>query len=107
MEFKWVYITNPNREEALRLAKALLKEKLIACANVYDGVTSVYEWEGEAKEDSETVLIAKTRAELFEELWNRVEKLHPYDCPCVVGLDISDANPAYLEWIRSTTKVIE
>jgi Uncharacterized protein involved in tolerance to divalent cations len=103
LEFVFAYITASSREEALRIGRALVEERLAACANVLDGMTSIYRWQGAIEEASETVLIAKTRAELFDRLATRVRALHSYDVPCVVELKIGRGNPAYLEWLRNET----
>ncbi len=98
-----IYVTAPDREAALSLARTLVGERLAACANVLDGATSVYWWEGKVCEDSEAVLICKTRADLAESVVKRVRELHSYACPCVVVLPIEGGNPAYLEWIGTET----
>ena len=78
-------------------------ETLAACANVLDNMTSLCHWDGKLQEDSEAVLIAKTRDDLVEKLIERVKALHSYDCPCVVSWPIEAGNPAYLDWIRAET----
>lgn len=97
------YITAPHRDDALRIARALLEEQLIACANVLDGMTSVYRWNGQIREDREAVLILKTRTELTERVTVRVRELHPYECPCVVWWPATGGNPDYLKWIETDT----
>ena len=62
MKFSSVYVTASSRAEALAIGKALVGERLAACANVLDGVASVYRWQGKIVEDAEAVLIVKTRA---------------------------------------------
>lgn len=99
-----IYVTAPSAEEALKLGRALVGERLAACANVLPGMESVYWWEGKLAEDSEAVLILKTRADLVEALTERVRALHPYTCPCVVALPIASGNPAFLEWIGEETR---
>jgi periplasmic divalent cation tolerance protein len=98
-----IYVTAPNRDAALSLARALVGERLVACANVLDGATSVYWWEGKVCEEAEAVLVCKTRAELVDTVITRVRELHSYSCPCVVALSIEAGNPAYLDWIRTET----
>ena len=98
-----IYVTAPDREAALALARTLVGERLVACANVLDGATSVYWWDGKLCEDPEAVLICKTRAELVESVIARVREEHSYACPCVVALSIEKGNPAYLDWIRTET----
>lgn len=99
----FVYITAPSAEEALKLGRSLVEERLAACANVLPGMVSVYRWEGKLAEDSEAVLILKTRSDLVEALTERVLALHPYTCPCVAALPIVAGNPAFLEWIGEET----
>jgi len=99
-----VYVTTANRTDALEIAKTVVAEQLAACANIIDGMTSVYQWEGDLHEASETVLILKTRRPLVSHLTDRIKALHSYDCPCVVSLDIADGNADFLRWIVSNTQ---
>ncbi|CAO3445312.1 Periplasmic divalent cation tolerance protein CutA [Azospirillum argentinense] len=103
MEFVFAYITAGSRDEARRIGRALVEERLAACANIFDGMTSIYRWQDAIEEANEAVLIAKTRAELFEPLAARVRELHGYDVPCVVELRVGRGNPAYLDWLRDGT----
>ncbi|MFC5354094.1 divalent-cation tolerance protein CutA [Azospirillum himalayense] len=103
MEFVFAYITAGSRDEARRIGRALVEEGLAACANIFDGMTSIYRWQDAIEEATETVLIAKTRAELFDRLAARVRELHSYEVPCVVELRVGRGNPAYLDWLRDET----
>ena len=106
-EFRLVYITSASREEALRVGRALVQQRLAACANVRGDVTSVYWWEGELQEESEAVLIAKTRASLVDRLVAKVREIHSYDCPCVVTLPIQEGLGDFLSWIERETTAPE
>lgn len=97
------YITAGSRDEALAIGRALVEERLAACANVIDGVASIYWWAGAIEQGREAVLIVKTRADRIERLSARVRALHSYECPCVVAVPIVGGNPDYLEWIRAET----
>lgn len=103
MTIKAIYVTAPSRDAALSLARAVVEERLAACANVLDGAVSVYRWEGRLCEDAEAVMICKTRADLAERLVERLRALHPYDCPCITILPVEGGNPAYLDWVRAET----
>ncbi|NUB25487.1 divalent-cation tolerance protein CutA [Azospirillum brasilense] len=103
MEFVFAYITAGSRDEARRIGRMLVEERLAACANIFDGMTSIYRWQDAIEEATETVLIAKTRAELFDRLAARVRELHSYEVPCVVELRVGRGNPAYLDWLRDET----
>lgn len=98
-EFRWLYMTAGGRDEALKLGRALVEERLVACVNVFDGATSLYWWDGGVQEDAETIVVAKTRASGVERVVERVKELHSYDCPCVVALPIVGGNPAFVQWI--------
>jgi len=98
-----VFITASNREEAARLAEALVSEKLAACVNRVDGVSSVYWWEGKVEHAAESLLVAKTRGDLVEKLVARVKELHSYTVPEVIALPILAGNPDYLKWIGEVT----
>lgn len=99
----WVYMTASNREEAEHIGAALVEKRLAACVNIWQGMTSLYEWEGQVHQEQETVLIAKTAADRFQELEQAVTKLHSYDCPCIVALPVSHGHEPFLEWIREQT----
>ena len=99
----FVYMTASDRDEARRIARALVEARLAACANIHEGHTSVYWWEGEVREETECAIIAKTRADLVPALTDMVTSLHSYDCPCVVTMDLTGGNQAFFEWIESET----
>jgi periplasmic divalent cation tolerance protein len=98
-DYVLAYITAKDKPQALSIGRALVEERLAACVNVIDNMTSIYRWEGEINEDSEAVLIAKTSAEKAEALTERVKQLHTYTCPCVALIPVIGGNPAYLEWL--------
>ena len=94
-----VWVTAPDAEQGATLARALVEDHLVACVNVVPGVRSIYRWEGSVQEDSEVLLIMKTRAQLVDALTARVEALHPYDVPEVVAVDVAGGSAAYLDWV--------
>ncbi len=94
------YITTSDRDEALRIGRALVASRLAACINVLEGMQSVYWWEGRMEESHECVLLAKTRSEHAEELVAMVKGLHSYACPCVVYWPLTGGNADYLGWIE-------
>lgn len=103
MDAAVIYMTAKDRDEALAVARALVAERLIACANVSAEVTSVYRWQGTVEEEREAVMIAKTRAELVDRVVQRVRDLHSYECPCVVSWMLSAGNPEYFQWLEAET----
>jgi periplasmic divalent cation tolerance protein len=101
-----IYITTPDRETAHAIARALVEERLAACANVFAPVFSIYRWEGAVHEDGEVALIAKTSADRMAALIERVKALHPYQVPCIVAWPIADGYQPYLDWISAETNPV-
>ena len=99
----FVYITAPDKAAARDIGRALVDARLAACANIFDGMTSVYRWQGRIEESGEAVLIAKTRAELVPALTEKVQALHRYECPCIVALPVVGGSKAFLDWIDAET----
>ena len=94
-----VLVTAPGAEEAARLARTLVEEKLVACGNVVPGVRSIYRWEGKVCDEQEALLVLKAPAKRFPELRDRILALHPYQVPEVVALRIEDGSEKYIDWI--------
>lgn len=103
----FVYVTAGSGEEASRLARTLVEERLAACANVLGGMRSVYRWQGKVEEAEEVVVILKSTTERFAALEARVKALHSYECPCVVALPIAEGSGAYLDWIVAETQAAQ
>ncbi len=104
MQPRMMYITAGSREEAVRIGRTLVEERLVACANVIDNVTSIYWWDGAVQDEPEVVLIAKTTAEKADAVIARVQELHSYECPCAVAVPIESGPAAYLQWIAAETR---
>ncbi|NRA47119.1 MAG: divalent-cation tolerance protein CutA [Oligoflexales bacterium] len=83
----------------LHIASTLLKEKLIACANILSPISSVYEWEGQVCEENELGVFLKTCSTKYDELEDRIKTLHSYDVPCIIQLPIQNGNQDFLSWI--------
>lgn len=96
-----IYVTCGSVNEARKIGDAVVRERLAACANIIEGMRSLYWWEDDVQEDTETVLILKTRAEHVPELSERVRALHSYDVPCVVEIPLGRGNPDYFAWIAA------
>ena len=103
--FIWIYMTFADLDLAKQVARVLLEDQLIACANINQGLISMYRWQGAIEEDNEVAMVAKTRRELFDQVTERVKQLHEYEVPCVIALPIQEGNPDFLLWLqRETTK---
>jgi periplasmic divalent cation tolerance protein len=104
MNLIFVYITNPTKKEARKIANHLLKQRLIACANIFGPINSLYYCKDKIVDEIEFVLIVKTTKANFEKVKNEVEKIHSYSIPCIVKISVS-SNQRYFNWLKS--KVIK
>ena len=96
-----IYAPFPDRDSARAVAIQLLDEKLIACANLMGGVESIYEWNGERGESREIGVLFKTEASLLAHAVTRLEALHPYETPAVLGWKCDAAGTATAAWLGS------
>lgn len=94
-----IYITAADNDEARAIGRILVESKLAACVNIFPPVTSIYWWDEKIEQNSETVIIGKTRGDKLEALKEKVKKIHSYDCPCIVATKIENGNEDYLKWI--------
>jgi len=97
-----VYIPCGNREEAEKIAMAIVEEKLAACVN-YFPINSIYRWQGKVETGEEYVLICKTAREKFTKLKKRVKQLHSYELPVILFWKFR-AEREVLEWINESTE---
>ncbi len=95
--------TAPDAEQAERIARALVEERLIACANLVPGLTSIYRWEGAVQAEPEVLLVMKTRRALVPRLKERLSGLHPYEVPELVVTPLVDGLDPYCRWVRDST----
>ena len=104
MQYILVYITTKDRDEAERIAAAVVSEGLAACANILDSMRSLYWWNGQMESATETILLLKSELDRFEALQKKVTQLHSYETPCIVALPIIAGSRAYLDWISASCK---
>jgi periplasmic divalent cation tolerance protein len=99
-DFIEVYMTAESEDVAVHMATTLVKERLVACANVNTGTRSIYEWDGVIQLENEVTVIMKTTIDHVEKIVDRVKEMHSYQVPCITVTDIMDGNPDYLEWVH-------
>ena len=99
-------LTNlPDRETALKLARALIQQRLAACVNLLSPCTSVYRWKGDIEEAEEVPVLIKTRAARYPDIERAIRSLHPYELPEVIAVPIVRGLPDYIEWIGEETAI--
>ena len=102
-DYKVIFCTVPSKDDGKKIGNILVKERLAACVNIVSGITSIYEWKGELCDDSECLMIIKSRKELFENIKKRIVGNHPYELPEIISLSIDDGLEPYLNWISENT----
>jgi periplasmic divalent cation tolerance protein len=100
-------MTASTKEEATKIVRALLEERLIACANIIDSVSSIFWWQGKIEEEKEALAIMKSRDSLFGKLSQRVLELHSYDVPEILALPVVEGSPSYLDWMKSCLEPVK
>ena len=98
------YVTAADLDEARRIAKTLVAERLAACVNILGQIESVYHWKGEVQFAGEIAFLAKTTEACFDALAARVRELHSYELPCVVAVPLARGEAAFLGWIGENVR---
>jgi len=101
-----VLVTAASEPEAKVIARRLVEKRLVACVNIVPTVESVFEWEGTVTEEQESLLIIKTKAEVFDLLESVIKELHRYSVPEIIALPIQAGSSDYLAWLGQMVKPI-
>jgi len=99
-----VLVTTASKLEAEKIAQRLLKQRLIACANIIGPVSSLFHWSGKMEKAEEYLIFMKSRRDLFDKLAETVKALHSYEVPEILVLPIVGGSKAYLDWLGSCLK---
>ena len=99
-----IHCSCPDDATATRIAAALVDERLAACVQCLPGVRSTYRWDGRTEHATEVLLLIKTAADRIPDVFERVTRLHPYDVPELLALDVRDGTPAYLDWVIAQSR---
>ena len=94
-----IVTTAGTRDDAQRIARALVDERLAACVQVVGPVTSTYRWKGQVETSEEWQCWAKTRQSLYERVEQAIRRLHPYEVPEILAVPILAGSAAYLAWL--------
>ena len=100
-EMLLVFTTFAREEDAERVVRRLLEERLIACGNLLPGARSLYRWKGAIEDAREIVVLMKTRKQDWTALMSRLSELHPYETPECIAVRIASGAPKYLEWLEA------
>ena len=100
-EMLMVFTAFANADDAARVVRTLVEERLIACGNLLPGVRSLYRWEGKVADQSEVMVLMKTRKQDWTALISRLHELHPYRTPECIAVRIAAGAPAYMAWLEA------
>ena len=93
--------THTNKKQVYEdISRSLIGKKIAACINIYPAVLSIYRYNNEIVEDNEYLIHVKTIANKFNEIRKIIERLHNYETPEIISLEILEGNKKYLQWIQ-------
>ena len=101
---KLIISTAGSREEASRIADALVREELAACVNIIGPIDSVYRWRGQVESAQEFLMLVKTTGSQSAPLMTRIRELHSYEVPEAIVINIESGLPAYLQWLSDSVR---
>ena len=99
-----VLTTVERQEDAQAIARTLVDDRLAACVQIVGPITSIYRWQGEIRTAQEWQCFAKTRRALYSRVEQTIRRLHPYQVPEILAIDIAAGCPDYLAWLEKETK---
>ncbi len=99
-----IFVTTKTKDEAEKISQLLIRERLIACANIVSPITSFFRWVGNIEKGEESLILMKSRLDLFAEVAEHVKRLHSYEVPEVLALPIVEGSKAYLDWMSVVLK---
>ncbi len=99
-----IFTACPTEKEAKRIAGELIKNRLIACANIIRAVKSIFWWKGRIEKADEALLIMKSSKKNFGRIDKKIRSLHSYEVPEIVSFSIDEASNDYLRWIAESVK---
>ena len=97
-----VIVTTSTKKEATKIIQSLLKERLIACANIIGPVSSLFWWKDRIDEATEFIVLMKSHSKLFDKLSKKVKEIHSYEVPEILALPILKGSSSYLNWLEET-----
>jgi periplasmic divalent cation tolerance protein len=98
-----VVTTTASRDEAERIARSLVEERLAACVQIVGPITSTYRWQGKIETSEEWQCWAKSRGELYAQIEQAIRRLHPYEVPEILAVPVVAGSDSYLKWLREET----
>jgi periplasmic divalent cation tolerance protein len=92
--------TTTSIQDARKISAALIEQRLAACVQIVEPITSVYRWQGEVEEESEVLLLIKSTQELVPRIAELLDRIHPYDVPELIATPVVAGSQDYLDWLK-------
>ena|SRR6266851_1968523 len=102
-----VLTTAGSEEEARKIARHLVENRLAACVNIIPQIESIYRWQGKVDSSREWLLLVKTTDERFPAVRDAIRELHTYELPECVVLNIEDGSSEYLQWLTGSVQEVK
>jgi periplasmic divalent cation tolerance protein len=99
-----VLCTAGSEEEARKIARHVVEQRLAACVNIVPHLESIYRWQGKVESARECLLLIKTTKKRFPAVRDAIRELHSYELPECISISIDEGSAAYLEWIDQSVK---
>lgn len=96
---KIVFCTLPDTEKARQIGTYIVQKQLAACVNLIHEVESIYHWKGKIESGKEVLAVFKTTAIKYPKLESQIRKMHPYELPEIIAVNVSEGYTKYLDWI--------
>lgn len=103
MSIVFLYCIFADADEAERIGRILVEERLAACINILAPCRSIYRWQGRVEDGHEVPAILKTAADRCDHLIARLSQLHSYDVPAITAWPAEQVLPAYAQWVEDST----
>ena len=101
--YKLLYATCGSKKEAQNIGKALVKNSLVACANIVPNINSIFKWKNKISSSKEFILLGKTQTKNMKNIFKIIKDKHSYDCPCILFFNIEQGNNDFLKWIKKNS----
>ena len=99
-EYIQISTTVNNRDQGKIIANALMENRLAACVQIVENVTSIYPWKGKINTERELLLLIKSKSSIFSKIRDLIEEIHPYEIPEIIATPIFDGNISYFKWLN-------
>jgi periplasmic divalent cation tolerance protein len=96
--------TTATVEDARKIAKRLVEQKLAACVQIVEPITSVYRWQGAVQEEKEVLLLIKSTQDLIPLIAELIDQIHPYELPELIATPVAAGSPSYLGWLEQSVR---